>query len=254
MESRRMDYTLGYSEIVDVSQPDVWSVDSHSDFSPAYRSGVRGVLLALSVGRGRGRHILNPISVLESLSLFESGDSEYCGGVAYVRETPDAIDDYVLYNVSSAGVVSYPDGMSFEDVPFKSSLKVPPPATCFPQAHREYLFSLDIDEFAFMYPELFDPSARRRSCQKRTQRAYPFDYERFHRDPDLFMAEAYRALLDGAAESEADEGSEGGDLSELDEAYFGAENAGASDLEQDRGAEFEDSAAESEDSDLSDLF
>lgn len=248
-----MDYTLGYSEIVDVSQPDVWSVDSHSDFSPAYRSGVRGVLLALSVGRGRGRHMLNPISVLESLSLFESGDSEYCGGVAYVRETPDAIDDYVLYNVSSAGVVSYPDGMSFEDVPFKSSLKVPPPSTCFPQAHREYLFSLDIDEFAFMYPELFDPSARRRSCQKRTQRAYPFDYERFHRDPDLFMAEAYRALLDGAAESEADEGSEGGDLSELDEAYFGAENAGASDLEQDRGAEFEDSAAESEDSDLSEM-
>lgn len=234
-----MDYTLGYSEIVDVSQPDVWSVDSHSDFSPAYRSGVRGVLLALSVGR----HMLNPISVLESLSLFESGDSEYCGGVAYVRETPDAIDDYVLYNVSSAGVVSYPDGMSFEDVPFKSSLKVPPPATCFPQAHREYLFSLDIDEFVFMYPELFDPSARRRSCQKRTQRAYPFDYERFHRDPDLFMAEAYRALLDGAAESEADEE----ELSEQE--VVDLEEVSAGDL-----SEVEDSAAESEGSDLSDLF
>lgn len=233
-----MDYTVGYSEIVDVSQPDVWSVDSHSDFSPAYRSCVRGVLLAIR----RGRHILNPISVLESLSLFESVDSEYCGGVAYVRETPDAIDDYVLYNVSSAGVVSYPDGI----VPFKSRLNVPPPATCFPQAHREYLGSLDIDEFAFMYPELFDPSARRRSCQKRTQRAYPFDYERFHRDPDLFMAEAYRALLDGPPETDEEELSEqeGVDL----------DDASAVDLSEQEEAEVEDSAAESEGSDLSDLF
>ena len=235
-----MDYTVGYSEIVDVSQPDVWSVDSHSDFSPAYRSCVRGVLLAIR----RGRHIMNPISVLESLSLFESVDSEYCGGVAYVRETLDAVDDYVLYNVSSAGVVSYPDGI----VPFKSCLNVPPPATCFPQAQHEYLGSLEIDELAFMYPELFDPSARRRSCQKRTQRAYPFDYERFIRDPEGMIAEAYRALLDGAAESEADEE----ELSEQEGVDL--EDASAVDLSEQEEAEVEDSAAESEGSDLSDLF
>ena len=157
-------YKGDYSEILDVTQPPVWSPECHEEFNTLFRRQVRQMLLAAT----QKKSALFPICALDCLNFFGTGDGEYVGGVAWATSpSEDLHQQRILYTVSPGGNISYPDP---ETIPFTHPDGLMPPHTTSLEAHKTYVKALNIHDYVFLYPEVFCPDAQKRSFEKARRR------------------------------------------------------------------------------------
>lgn len=157
-------YKGDYSEILDVTQPPVWSPQCHEEFNTPFRRQVRQMLLAAT----QKKSALLPICALDCLNFFGAGDGEYVGGVAWATSPSEELHQQrILYTVNQQGKISYPDP---ETIPFTHPNGFMPPQTTSLEAHKTYVRALDIHEYMYLYPEVFCPKARQMSLKKARHR------------------------------------------------------------------------------------
>lgn len=161
---------LSYSEVLDVSFPNVWCPSNHGDFTAAFRGSKRQVLLGAS--HLSFRFPAMRVAALDALSLLEAEDVGLVGGVAYVSSTQATEEDLVLYEVDSEGNLLR--DYSEDCLAVVSPSGAPPPKTMCAAAHREYLRDAELNvDLLCLSPEVFSSYPRHRAHLRSSSRVLP---------------------------------------------------------------------------------